>query len=195
MIDYNFFYSGPLLFNTTIKESDLIKIDTLCNSSTDYSENLAGAINSQNKINELKYREILNPYLETYKQSFEQWYGEKPTKNIVIEDAWINLMQANDFQPPHIHPSCYMASVLFLSDLNDTIKKEREDYKGTHPGGPASLNFIFSANQMNNFIQERHFVPSRGEFYIFPGGLYHWVFPYKSEFTRISIAANFNFER
>ena len=26
MIDYQFFYSGPLLFNTTIKESDLIEI-------------------------------------------------------------------------------------------------------------------------------------------------------------------------
>ena len=74
MIDYNFFYSGPLLFNTTIKESDLIKIDTLCNSSTDYSENLAGAIKSQNKINELKYREILNPYLETYREAFFKWY-------------------------------------------------------------------------------------------------------------------------
>ena len=195
MIDYQFFYSGPLLFNTTIKESDLIEIEKLCNTDVDYSEYLAAAIESQNKINALDYREILSPYIEIYKEAFEEWYGDKITKNILIEDAWVNFMKKNDFQPPHIHPSSYMASVLFLTDLNDKVKKERDNYKGTHPGGPASLTFIFSTNQLNNFIQERHFAPSRGQLYMFPGSLFHYVFPYKSDFTRISVAANFNFER
>ena len=70
MIDYQFFYSGPLLFNTTIKESDLIEIEKLCNTDVDYSEYLAAAIESQNKINALDYREILSPYIEIYKEIY-----------------------------------------------------------------------------------------------------------------------------
>ncbi len=41
-----------------------------------------------------------------------------------------------------------------------------------------------------NSITNNSFFPQEGEMFIFPAWLKHWVFPYKSDVTRISVSGN-----
>lgn len=191
-IPYNFYYSGPLLFKTKLTEEVLKGLEELSNSKKDYRYGLAGAIEEEYKIDPYFYSELLNPYFLIYKEAFKNWYNREITKDIKVTSAWVNKMKAGEFNPPHIHTNCKLSSVIFMNDLNEEIIKERESYKGTQRGKPASINFNFSVNSEELYIQEFNYVPQRGDFFIFPARLLHWVFPYKSNFTRISIAANYD---
>ena len=192
-IPYNFYYSGPLLFKTKLTEEVLKELEQISNSKKDYRHSLAGAIEEEYKIDTHFYKKLLQPYLDSYKEAFKNWYNLEISKDIKVITAWINKMKSGEFNPPHIHTNCKLSSVIFMNDLNEEVIKERENYKGTHKGKPASLNFNFSINSDELYIQEFNHVPQRGDFFIFPAKLLHWVFPYKSNFTRISIAANYDF--
>ena len=41
-----------------------------------------------------------------------------------------------------------------------------------------------------NTITNNSFFPEEGEMFIFPAWLKHWVYPYKSDATRISVSGN-----
>tara|TARA_R100001460_G_scaffold64794_1_gene105110 strand:+ start:501 stop:1088 length:588 start_codon:yes stop_codon:yes gene_type:complete len=192
-ISYKFYYSGPLLFKTKISEEVLKELEKISNSKKDYRYSLAGAIQEEYKLDTYFYSKLLKPYFVFYKQAFKNWYNWEITTDIKVISAWINKMKGGEFNPPHIHTGCKLSSVIFMNNLSEEVIKERKEYKGTHIGKPASINFNYSLNSDELFIQESNHVPERGDFFIFPARLTHWVFPYKSNFTRISIAANYDF--
>jgi len=192
-IPYTFYYSGPLLFKTKLSEEVLKGLEKISDSKNDYRYGLAGAIEEEYKIDTQIYKTLLEPYFFAYKQTFKDWYNEELTQDIKVVSAWINKMKGGEFNPPHIHTNCKLSSVIFMNDLNEEIIQERKKYKGTHEGKPGSLNFNFSVNSDELFIEVLSHTPQRGDFFIFPAKLLHWVFPYKSNFTRISIAANYDF--
>jgi len=192
-ISYNFYYSGPFLFKTKLSEEVLKELEEISNSKKDYRYSLAGAIKEEYQIDTYFYSKLLEPYLDVYKEAFKKWYDWEIPKDLKVTSAWINKMKNSEFNPPHIHTNCKLSSVIFMNDLNEEVIKERENYKGTHRGKPASINFNFSLNSDELFLFVFNHVPQRGDFFIFPAKLLHWVFPYKSNFTRISIAANYDF--
>ena len=55
--------------------------------------------------------------------------------------------------------------------------------------GPGGITFIYGDGPRDS-VTHHSFVPKSGDMYIFPAWLKHWVFPFKSECTRISVSGN-----
>lgn len=192
-IEYQYYYSGPLLFKTKLLDKDLDKLNAITNSNIDYRDKLAADMSTEEyQLDRLFFQEIVEPYLQTFKQAYLHWYG-KECKDLKTVSAWINKMKAHSYNPPHIHTNCKFSSVIFMNDLSEELLQETKDYKGTHGGGPASLNFLFGINKNETFIEQYNYLPKKGDYFIFPALLTHYVFPYKTNFTRISLAANYDF--
>ena len=189
-IDYRMLFSGPLLFHTKIKDEDIEKLKSISNTNQDFRKHLAASINDEFQLSNLDYQKIVDPYLDVYREAFFEWYSNKIGRPKVVS-CWINHMKDGEFNPPHIHTNCNFSSVLFLNDLPEEIKLEQKEYLGTHKGGPASLNFLFGTSKNCLYISEKNINPTKGDFFIFPADLTHWVFPFKSKVIRTSIAANY----
>lgn len=186
---YSFIYSGPLLFKTKIENKDLIQISRYCNKKdfNDNRANLAGLIEQEYKITGLKeMSEILKPYLDMHKEAYSHWYAKKG--ELELQSCWVNYMKAGESNPMHTHMNCDFSSVLYLQIPNG-IKKEREQTvnKGSKAG---DIWFHFNAGP-KGYIENYYATPERGDFFIFPAGLYHTVNPFNSKGERISVACNF----
>jgi hypothetical protein len=189
-IEYGYTYWGPLLFLTKLKKEDIKELRKLENENNDFSNTLVGLIDSQNKINLKKYHEIVLPYLKAYQDAFEIYYAEK-CPSIKTEKAWVNKMVAGESNPIHHHANCNLSSVLF-TEIPKGLVKENENFKGNGigPGGILFYNNVPRAGH----ITEKGYLPTVGDFFIFPANLSHAVNPFKCKGYRVSIAANFSFE-
>ena len=187
-LDYTIFHWGPLLFRTKIRPEDLKALRKLGNESNEvWSDNLAGIIKGEYKIDSPKYTKIITPYLRAYGVAYKNWYAVN-LNAIETTSAWVNYMKEGESNPPHIHHNCHLSSVLVL-DVPDKIKKEQKAWKGTGDG-PAALNF-FIGNPQNFHANAFGFRPEIGDFFIFPWNLTHSVSSFRSKATRITVAANF----
>jgi len=187
-----FYYLGPLLFHIKIEEKDLIEISKLChkNENLNFRKNLAGHIKDEFEIDNKKLESILDKYLDNYKNCFFNFY--KRDINFYVNSAWVNFMKAGEFNPVHTHSNCDLSAVLFLS-IPDEIKKENMNFEGnknvSNVVGPGVIQFITSAPR-ENFITEKSFLPDRGDLFIFPYNLLHYVAPFKANVERVSVAFN-----
>ena len=97
-------------------------------------------------------------------------------------------MKAGDFNPMHTHGGDY-SFVLFL-DVPKQLKKEQEIYKGTS-ARPGQLMFEYTQQARPRYATSGTAIaPETGDFFMFPAMLQHWVAPFKSKVTRISVSGN-----
>ncbi len=92
----------------------------------------------------------------------------KKSKPFAIFDSWINILQENGYQEPHIHGDC-VSGVLYLSEENSDIE------------------FLVFTNYNVNDIRQS-LKPKKGQILLFDGKTYHRVTESKKE--RISLAFN-----
>ena len=190
-----FYYWGPLLFHTKISDEDISKILLLCikEKDKDYRKNLAGHIKEEYAINTHELNNILTPYFNNYLQCFTHWY-ETEIKSIEMISSWVNFMKAGEFNPPHTHTDCDFSCVIYL-DIPKKLIQENKEYIGTNlqKGGPGSISFRLKISDSKYNISNVSCFPEKGDFFIFPASLEHFVFPFKSDCERISVSANFKF--
>jgi len=192
MNNYNFFYWGPLLFKTKLQPPDLKKYVELCSKKTNsVNENLVGLIKHEHSVDVQKYGEIIKPYLSIFYEAFKHWYGIPAPAKMQITKAWANFMTAGEFNPPHIHSSCDLSSVLFVK-IPKKLKEEHKAFTGIG-GGPGAISFSYGEAQTYS-ISSKSFQPVEGDFFIFPATLTHFVSPFRSKGERISVSANFKLE-
>ena len=187
---YKFYYSGPLVYHTELNKNDLNSLKKIClkDKTKDCKKDLAGHLNHEYLIDKNVFNQIINKYLLEYEVAFKNWYNKK-ILNFETLTAWVNFMQAGDYNPPHIHTSD-LTCVLYL-DVPLKLKEENEKFVSTS-FGPGAISFIFNGgNQTLNINNKVHF-PKTGDFFIFPANLLHSVAPFKSKVKRVSISANFN---
>jgi len=80
-----------------------------------------------------------------------------------------------------------LSFVIFLK-VPEEIKKEQKEYKGKS-GGPGSLSFLYGeGNRQAITYQSVH--PNEGDMFIFPAWMKHYVAPFYSDVTRISVSGN-----
>ena len=186
---YNFFYWGPLLFKIKVSPQDLKKCVNLCSKkSSDVNEKLAGVIKHEHYISSGACSKLLNPYLNSFRQAYKQWYGIPLKKDIIVGSAWANFMKAGEFNPPHVHLQCDFSSVLFIK-IPEALKEEHKKFTGMG-GGPGSISFTYGESQPHS-LSQKFFFPEEGELFIFPATLTHFVAPFLSKGERISMSANF----
>ena len=194
MINYSFYYTGPLIFKTKILEEDLKQIKSLCkkDKSKDYRKFLAGHLDHEYLIDSNKIQLILNKYLECHKKAYEHFYNSSYPGEIICQSAWVNYMKSGETNPVHIHTKCEFSSVMFLQ-IPDGLKEENKRYVGTSDG-PGNLSFQVSAVS-DYYIDNIFIMPEVGDFFVFPWNLKHFVSSFKSKGERISLACNFNFKK
>jgi uncharacterized protein (TIGR02466 family) len=184
---------GPYLFKTTVEEYIIQKLLEE-GEKTKYSYNyqLAGHLKNQFLFNydaqKWFYNEI-HPIINAYRNGHCD-YHNLPKRDLEFncKDLWINYMKPGDYNPIHTHAGEY--SFVLFCDVPEELQKEQEEYEGTG-SKPGSLTFEFTQAARPSWATTGTSVkPKKGDFYMFPSLLRHWVAPFKSNVTRISVSGN-----
>ena len=180
---------GPFVYCGEVDNLTVKAVLDLCKKNKKQNANyqLAGHLDNQFNINNNKYMDLISPWIKEYILGAEQFYNAQVANTVKIKSAWVNFMKPKEFNPPHVHTNCHLSSVLFLKVPN--LTKEKEKYKGTHHG-PGTLEFLYGEER---FLNNAHYyvTPKKGNLYIFPANLRHYVSPFRTKGERISVAANF----
>lgn len=157
-----------------------------------YNYKLAGHLNHQflypTNIQQWFYNEI-QPIFQAYREGHCKYHGLKQL-NIELEadDLWVNFMKAGDFNPLHTHGGDY-SFVLFL-DVPKQLEKEQDEFEGTS-AKPGSLLFEYGQQARPQWATTGVNIETKtGDFFMFPALLQHWVAPFKSKVTRVSVSGN-----
>ena len=77
--------------------------------------------------------------------------------------------------------------VIYLN-IPEKLIEEHKAYKGKSCG-PGGIQFLYGEGnrQAITYMSE---MPQTGDMFIFPAWLKHWVSPFKSDVTRISVSGN-----
>jgi len=128
--------------------------------------------------------QVLGVYDQAYQKFKNKPYDQKP--EYLLNELWVNFMKKNEFNPPHDHAD-QLSFVIFL-DVPEEIHKEQKEYKG-QSGGPGSLSFLYGEGN-RQAITYQGIRPNNGDMFIFPSWVKHYVAPFYSDVTRISVSGN-----
>ena len=184
---------GPYVMKTKMPDYIVKKLKTEGKKTKEnYNYKLAGHLDNQYmypaNIQKWFYEEI-QPIVQAYRNGHCKFHGiEELTVELSADDLWVNYMKAGDFNPIHTHGGDY-SFVLFL-DIPKQLKKEQEEFEGTS-AKPGSLMFEYTQQARPRYATSgTAIVPETGDFFMFPAMLQHWVCPFKSKVTRISVSGN-----
>ena len=185
---------GPCLIKVNIlDEFKKILLEEAKKTEIDYKDKLAGQIAKERGYNDKQREKIvpyLSPYLGVYDECFQRFQSKKYNKKpeYTLTALWCNFQRQYEFNPPHDHDG-KLSFVIYCS-MPKELKKEHEEYKGKSCG-PGGIQFIYG-NGPRDAITYMSFLPEEGDMFIFPAWLKHWVAPYKSDCTRITVSGNFH---
>ena len=193
-INIQIFNWGPCVVRMKINDAfKKLLLDEAKNNKEDYRDKLAGILDHETGYSEESKKKII-PHLSqcmgVYDQAFEKYTNKKYDKRpeYVLSALWINHQKQNDFNPPHDHDG-KLSFVIYLS-IPEELKKENKEYKGKSCG-PGGIQFIYG-NGPRDCVTYMSFMPEENDCFVFPAWLKHWVAPYKSNCTRISVSGNFH---
>ena len=193
-LEYQMFRWGPLLMKTKITEEMRLKFLSEAKASTlDFEPKLAGMIKKEVGFRDSKiFLPFFNQMFDMYADAKFKWSPEVNTKpqdfkqQYTLDSLWANFQGPGDFNPPHDHGGA-LSWVIYLT-IPEALKEEQAAYKG-RSAGPGGITFIYGEGPRTYITHHSHF-PEEGDMFIFPAGLKHWVFPFKSDCTRVSVSGN-----
>ena len=185
---------GPCIIKLKMEdEYKKLFLEEAKNNTEDYRSKLAGILEHEtgyNSKSKEKLLPILSMYLGVYDQMYEKFtmkkYEKKP--EYILSALWINHQKSGEYNPPHDHDG--KLSVVIYLQIPDELKKEQQEYKGKSCG-PGGIQFVYGDGP-RDCVTYQSFFPEEGEMFIFPAWLKHWVAPYRSDCTRISVSGNFH---
>ncbi len=191
-IDVSTFNWGPCVIKLKIiDEFKKLLLEEGKKSKIDFKDKLAGIIEDEKGFNEEAKKQAvpyMSQYLGIYDQMYQKYvlkpYDKKP--EYILSALWINYQKANEFNPPHDHDG-KLSFVTYLS-IPEELKKEHKEYVGKSCG-PGGIQFIYGDGP-RDCVTYQSFFPEEGDIFIFPAWLKHWVAPFKSDVTRISVSGN-----
>ena len=184
---------GPYVIKTSLPKHIINKLKTEGKKAKEsYSHKLAGHLDQQYLYPadvQRWFYDNMTPYIRAYRDGHCKYHNLENLKvELNADDLWVNYMKAGDFNPKHTHGGDY-SFVLFL-DVPKALEKEAKEFKGSG-AKPGSLLFEFTQQAKPRYATTGHSVmPETGDFYMFPAMLQHWVCPFKSKVTRISVSGN-----
>ena len=192
-IEYRFLHWGPFVCNYMLTPEEVIALKKL-ESGKDYRNNLAGHLDDEKASDKDKVFDILKPYFNSYALGYQEYRAQPLCNGFEMITAWINRQKKNEFNPPHTHDG-HLSFVLY-TEIPRGLHKECHTSVHNSPGpGCITFDFNMPGSNMNKFYLQTHsHLPSIGDFFIFPAGLPHWVYPFKTtEGERVSISGNIKF--
>jgi len=193
-LQYNVFRWGPLLVKVKVeKEIINLFLKEGKESQEDISTELAGVLNKQVEFRDKTlFQDFFSDVFTLYADAQFKWSAEEgKSKDFYrqqynLDSLWCNFQGPGDFNPPHDHRGA-LSWVTYLK-IPKELKEENEKYKGKS-AGPGGITFIY-AEGPRTAISHHSFFPEEGDMFIFPAWLKHWVFPFSSNCTRISVSGN-----
>ncbi len=187
-IKYGILHWGPCVVKTKVDQNTL---DLLLSegeaSKEDASPELAGVLKNQFHYRDKnKFSKFMEGTFNLYNAAVQQWKKGKVPSTYFLEKLWINFQGPNEFNPPHSHGGA-LSFVIFLK-VPIKLRVENQNYEGLS-AGPGGITFIYGDIE-DRCISNHSVFPEEGNMYIFPAWLKHWVYPYQSNCTRISISGN-----
>ena len=189
-IDYLYF--GPLLMKSNITDEFRLELLKRANKlELKYNHRLAGHIEKEYEFTEEDkhyFMEKIMPYTNRYVDDLNRHMNnQSKKKSCQLNGLWINYMKAGEFNPPHIHGDS-LSFVIYL-DVPEEIRQESKNYTATHEG-PGTIDFMYGET-IPDIRNHYNVNPKTGDLFIFNAMLKHWVAPFKSNKTRISMSGNF----
>ena len=158
---------------------------------------LAGKLRHEFAIKEemlLKHWDWFSDGIKAYLEYFSNKRPDAfPNSMYFVEPAscWVNSSYAGDYNPTHHHQGqCTMVGVGYLKvpDWDDEHKLEEQSGDGYAAAGHLELFH----GQAEQFVSHQMRIkPEVGDFYIWPAGTLHAVWPFRSPGERRSIAINY----
>jgi len=157
---------------------------------TPHNTQLAGKIADEFKVTEILSDDIKSLFTTCFRQYLMT--VQKPNWHVSLENAWINDMKSNEYNPFHFHTSKMtdlgLSSVLMLKRPS-TYGKEyaREDT-------PSNGMLEFTGGQQDPLSIPQNRVDAKvGELYVFPYTLLHGVYPFNgTDEVRRTLSYNCN---
>jgi len=193
-MNYTSHHFGPFLFHSKIQENLLnFLIKSSKNLKESYNAKLAGHLNNQYlfpKDTQKEFYEQFLEYISAYRSAHCDFFSLE--KNVPVDiapfDLWVNFMMPGDFNPLHTHGSD-LSFVIYL-DVPSEIQEEARNFPG-QSAPPGSISFFYGQPARNEWMSAQcNFIPNTGDLFIFPSLLQHWVSPFKSDVTRVSVSGN-----
>ena len=202
LFKYSSFRWGPCVVKFKIEEEFRLRLlEEAEQSHKDHTTKLAGVLSKQISFRnpDLFFKDF-DYYFEVWNYSLAQWNGEmvryEDGKKIVMKETpdkylmealWCNWQGPGDFNPPHDHGGD-LTWVIYLK-IPKELDEENKKYKG-RSAGPGGITFVYGENADRKCITHHSVYPEEGDMIMFPAWLKHWVYPFKSDCTRISISGN-----
>ena len=183
---------GPCIIKLKIHDDcKKILLEEGAKSKLDFKSKLAGILEHETGYSQEgkdKFVPHMANYLGVYDQMFQRFvnkpYEKKP--EYILTALWINYQKQYEFNPPHDHDG-KLSFVTYLQ-IPDELKEEHKNYTGKSCG-PGGIQFVYGDGP-RECVTYQSFFPEEGDMYIFPAWLKHWVAPFKSDCTRISVSGN-----
>lgn len=197
-INYTYFHWGPLVCKFQVDSDSIDKLVSIGRKrhKNDYRSELAGHLDHEYEFN-VKDRDLFlkwfGKYFDIYTQAYRDRYGTD-NGGLTLNSLWINFMKAGDFNPEHHHTD-HVSFVLYGNDSEELIKEQEENMSNSL--APGMLVFRYGENSYKHLpewnIRNHVIAPKKGDLYIFPALLSHYVAPFKSDIERISVSGNLSF--
>ena len=192
-VKYQVLQWGPCIVHLKISEEFQQKLlkggEEARKKNKDFRSNLAGIIKEEYAYEDRKdYVDEIAQFLTVYDAAYQKWKNEeyKVKPEYILNSLWINYMKKNEYNPPHDH-SDYLSFVIFLK-VPEEITKEQEEFVG-NSAGPGSLSFLYGEGNRQS-ITYQSVKPKERDIFIFPAWIKHYVAPFYSDVTRISVSGN-----
>ena len=189
-VKYGILHWGPCVVKTKVDQNtqDLLLSEGEA-SKEDASPELAGVLKNQfHYRDKAKFQKFMEGTFNLYNGAMQRWKqgNEKVPSTYFLEKLWINFQGPNEFNPPHSHGGA-LSFVIFLK-VPMELRVENQNYKGLS-AGPGGITFLYGETE-DRCITNHSVFPEVGDMYIFPAWLKHWVYPFTSDCTRISVSGN-----
>ena len=192
-VKYQVLQWGPCIVHLKISEEFQQKLlkgaEEARKENKDFRDNLAGIIKEEYAYeNRADYVEEIAQFLTVYDEAYQKFKNEKykVKPEYLLNALWENFMKKNEYNPPHDH-SDFLSFVIFLK-VPEEIKKEQENFIG-NSAGPGSLSFLYGDGNRQS-ITYQSVKPEDRDIFIFPAWIKHYVAPFYSDVTRISVSGN-----
>ena len=192
-VKYQVLQWGPCVVHLKISENFQQKLlkgaEKARKNNKDFRSNLAGIIKEEYSYEDRQeYVEEIAQFLTVYDAAYQKWKSEeyKVKPEYILNSLWVNYMKKNEYNPPHDH-SDFLSFVIFLK-VPEEITREQEKFLG-NSAGPGSLSFLYGEGNRQS-ITYQSIKPKERDIFIFPAWIKHYVAPFYSDVTRISVSGN-----
>ena len=192
-VKYQVLQWGPCIVHLKISEDFQKKLlkggEEARKQKKDFRSNLAGIIKEEYSYEDRQdYVDEIAQFLTVYDLAYQKWKSEeyKVKPEYILNSLWVNFMKKNEYNPPHDH-SDFLSFVIFLK-VPEEITREQEKFIG-NSAGPGSLTFLYGEGN-RQAITYQSVKPQERDIFIFPAWIKHYVAPFYSDVTRISVSGN-----